>query len=101
MTDIKIGFSGHEQEFLDESDVITGDVDILSLFNPEFMKRFTKFDSLPDFISASGQDFNSQDAWNQIQDGKINKFICENSEFDSWIDMYTTAGNYFLQKQLT
>lgn len=101
MTDIKIGFSGHEQKFLKSNDTITGDTDVLSLFNSEFMGQYTKFDSLPDFIAASGKDFCSQDAWNQIQNGDIDTFINKNSDFESWVDMYTTAGNQFLQKHLT
>ena len=98
---IKFGFSGHESEFLDESDEITGETDVLSLFTPDFMSHYTKFDNLVDFIAASGQDFTSQDSWNSIQNGEIDSFIQQNSDFDSWEDMYTTAGNEFLQKALT
>lgn len=98
---IKFSFSGHESEFLDESDEITGETDVLSLFTSDFMSRYTKFDNLVDFIAASGQDFTSQDSWSSIQDGEINSFIQQNSDFDSWEDMYTTAGNEFLQKALT
>lgn len=99
--EIKFGFSGHESEFLDESDEITGETDVLSLFTHDFMSHYTKFDNLVDFIAASGQDFTSQDSWNSIQNGEIDSFIQQNSDFDSWEDMYTTAGNEFLQKALT
>ena len=101
MADIKFGFSGCEQDFLNNSDTVTGDIDVLSLFTSDFMSRYTKFNSLIDFIVASGQDFTSQTAWNSIQNGNIDKFIQQNSEFESWTDMYTTAGNEFLKKAFT
>lgn len=101
MINLKFGFSNCENDFIDESDVITGDVDVLSLFTPDFMSRYTKFSNFVDFITASGQDFTSQTAWNSIQDGTIDSFIQQNSDFESWIDMYTTAGNEFLKKAFT
>lgn len=101
MSDIKFGFSNCEHDFLDGSDTITGTADVLSLFPCEFMSKYTKFNNLVDFITASGQDFTSQSAWNSIQDGVIDEFIRQNSDFESWVDMYTTAGNEFLQRNLT
>lgn len=101
MSDITFGFSNCEHDFLDDSNTVTGTVDVLSLFTHDFMSRYTKFDNLVDFIAASGQDVTSQSAWNSIQDGVIDEFIQQNSDFESWVDMYTAAGNEFLQRNLT
>lgn len=101
MNNMKFGFSNHEQDFLSKSDTVTGSVDVLSLFTREFMSKYTEFDNFVDFISASGQDFTKQSAWDSIQNGVIDEFIQQNSDFESWVDMYTTAGNEFLQRNLT
>lgn len=101
MSDIKIGFSNCEHEFLAADDTITETIDVLSLFTPQFMSQYTKFDSLVDFISASGQDFTTQESWNNIQSGIIDEFVRQNSNFESWADMYSFAGNEYLKSLLT
>lgn len=90
MTNIRIAFAKNENEVEKTYGPITGDIDVLSLFTESFMKEYTKYNSIFDFIEAAGLT-NQKDDWNKLQDGKIDSFIKSNSSFESWADMKETA----------
>lgn len=70
------------------------------LFNDEFMSQHTKFSNISDFLEASGLDFSSQEAFRNVDVEKLDKYISENSDFSSWEEMKSVAGNLIVQKQI-
>lgn len=70
------------------------------LFNDEFVSQHTKLSNISDFLDASGLDFSSQEAFQNVDVGKFDKYISENSDFSSWEEMKSTAGKALLSKKI-
>lgn len=98
MAEIKIAFDKF-MNGTEKTGNITNAVDVLSLFPDSFMKTYTRYNSLVEFIEASGLDFLSQKDWDKLQNGSINSFIKSNSDFESWADMLETA-HHFLKSSM-
>lgn len=74
---------------------------IKELFNDEFMSQHTKSSNISDFFEASGFDFSSQEAFQNVDVDKLDKYISENSDFSSWNEMKSVAGKLIIQNQIT
>lgn len=70
------------------------------LFTDDFMEEHTKFQTLDSFFEASGFDVSSSEAFAAIPDEDMDKFVAENSEFDTWEDMLSTAGQEYMLKKM-
>ena len=78
-------------------------VRINDLFNPMFMKRFTKSSSFEEFILKSGL-VNSEkevtlEACEAIPDKDLDKYIRKNTKFPSWEAMHSKAVMEYLKSQ--
>jgi len=70
------------------------------LFNPSFLSKCTKFSSVDDMFKKSGFTVNNQDDFKKIPDDKWDKFIAENSQFNSWQDMLDKASKEWMENKL-
>lgn len=70
------------------------------IFNDNFISSHTKFQTISDFLNASGLDFSSQEAFRNIDIDKLDKYISENSDFNSWNEMKTVASNELISKEI-
>lgn len=70
------------------------------LFNDDFMSQHTKYSNISDFLEASGFDFSSQEAFRNVDESRLDKYISENSDFSSWEEMKSVAGKIIIEKQI-
>ncbi len=70
------------------------------VFNDTFMSQHTKFSSISDFLNASGLDFSSQEAFQNVDVESLDKFVSENSDFSSWKEMQSVAGRLITKNQI-
>lgn len=70
------------------------------LFPPEFLQRNTRFSSLDEMFEKSGFIVNSRENFKKIPHDVWNKFISDNSKFDSWQDMLNAAVKEWVERQL-
>lgn len=62
---------------------------------PEFMKRYTKFDSWDDMCKASGIEGSES-----FESEAFSEFVAQNSEFKDFNEMWQKAGQEYITKQL-
>ena len=77
-----------------------GKASFAELFTDSFMKEHTKFKTMDSFLEATGFDVSSSEAFAAIPDEDMDKFVAENSDFDSWGDMLSTAGQEYMLKKM-
>lgn len=51
------------------------------VFNDTFMAQYTKFPSISEFLCASGLDFSSQEAFQNVDIEELNKFVLKIPNF--------------------
>lgn len=73
---------------------------LTELFDNDFVSQHTKYSNISDFLDASGFDFESQEAFQNIGIEKFDKFISENSDFSSWEEMKSLAAKIIIEKQI-
>ena len=79
-----------------------GKISIDKLFNNAFMKKYTNYDNLTDFILNSGlvpKDILvvTHDIFENIPYEEFNEYIRSNTIFDSWNDMFDKATSRYLK----
>ena len=70
------------------------------LFPNQFMKEFTKFDSIEQMFEMSGYKVESAEDFKKIPDDKWNKFINSNTNFKNWQEMQLKASGEWAAKRL-
>lgn len=75
-------------------------VPLLVLFSPEFMIDYTQFSSFEEFLSAGGFEVNSQEDFESIPDEVMDAHVANTTEFDSWEEMFSKAGEQYIAKKL-
>ena len=88
---ISRGFEMSEESSLTLDKIIT----------ESFVKEYTDFDSVADFVRASGLtevDTHglSDDEYDDLKDEILDDFIIENSQFESWDEMVAKAAQIYL-----
>lgn len=69
-------------------------------FPPDFMKEFTRFDSIEQMFDMSGFKIESQEDFNNIPIDKLDEFVKSNTKFESWLQMQEAAGARWIQNKL-
>lgn len=72
-------------------------VPFVELFNQKFMHTNTLFHSIEEFVENSGFDFTKMESINELE---LDKFVNENTKFDSWEEMKAVAAEQWVAKQL-
>ncbi|WP_414842153.1 hypothetical protein [Enterococcus saccharolyticus] len=78
----------------------THEVPLYELFTDNFISENSKFSTAEEFFSTDDIDFDNQEAFEALPDEVIDKYISENTDFDTWSDMLTSAGKQYALKKL-
>ncbi|WP_196606606.1 hypothetical protein [Pectinatus frisingensis] len=74
----------------------THNVSFSELFTEAFMSKHTNQSSIEDFISEGGFVVNSAEDFKAIPDEEFDIHVKNNSDFDSWKEMYTKASKEYV-----
>ena len=74
---------------------------INNIFPPGFMKKYTKYDSIIDFLNAGNFISNdttdiSFDLFRRIRGYKLDQYVKNNTKFSNWDEMFDTATSRYL-----
>jgi hypothetical protein len=78
----------------------SGEVSFPELFNPNFMTTFTNFSSIDEFLKKSPFEVHSQEDFENIDTGELDKYVAENTKFSSWEEMKSKAGEMYMKYKL-
>ena len=75
---------------------------VAKLFNPRFMKKFTKFENFNEFILSSDLIPKSvcpvtYDIFKKIPKDKLDQYVRTHTRFQSWDEMFDSATSKFLR----
>jgi len=70
------------------------------LFPPDFMKRYTTFESIDVMVKASGYKVENAEDFKAIPDTAWDSFVRQRTKFDNWGDMQAKAGEEWAAKRL-
>lgn len=73
---------------------------IKEIFTDGFMKEYTSFESIQEFVDKSPADFSSQESFKSRDTESFNKFISNNSKFSSWEEMLSAASKIMLSRKI-
>ncbi len=88
------------EELKREAEQVTGRVSLQDLFTVDFMREHTKHGTLDDMVTASkllNEDCSTEDLAAALESQEWNQFVAENSDFSSWQEMITAAGESRLE----
>ncbi len=78
----------------------TKQVSFDKLFSASFMRKYTSFSSIDEFLNAGGFDAQSQEAFEAIPEEELDKYIANTTNFKNWEDMLGEAGTQYALKKL-
>lgn len=79
----------------------TSDMSIDTLFNSEFMKKYTNEEDIIKFVESSELSIKNQDDFNEMTQTKDwDTYVSENTNFSSWHEMLEKALNEYTFKNL-
>lgn len=81
-------------------DEINGNVSFEELFNLGFMDKNTDFKDFESFLNHYGFVVNGQEDFEAIDKSELDKVIAKSSCFNSWKEMYESAGKEYAIKKL-
>ncbi len=70
------------------------------LLSDVFMKQYSPYENLNQFLEASGFKIENAEDFQQIPEDKWNEFIKASTTFNSWEDMLGTATKSWIKKKL-
>jgi len=70
------------------------------LFNPSFMKKYTKFSTIEEFFEKSPFKVENQEDFKNLDEKEFNKYISETTQFTSWEEMKGKAGEIHILKKM-
>jgi len=78
---------------------VSGEVSFEVLFNQGFMDKHSKFSTIDELFNHGGLRISSQQEFENIETGVLDKLVQENTEFSSWQSMYQKAANEYITKE--
>ena len=76
-------------------------VELSTVLNPLFFKKYTRFKNLNEFMDASGFKVETFEDFKAIPDDDFDNFVIDNTPFSSWRDMQIQAFELYTYQQLT
>lgn len=70
------------------------------LFNDNFMKEHTNFNSFNEMLKNSGFKVETQEDFKVIPDDKWDEYIKQNTKFNTWQEMGQTAQREYMTEQV-
>jgi hypothetical protein len=83
------------KDFENRINSLNGEISLGQLFSTEFMQNHTKFASFDELISNSGFKIESEEDISSIPKSDLNKYISDNTNFNTWEDMLNQAGKEY------
>lgn len=78
----------------------TNDVSFGELFTNAFMKKHTKHNSIESFFDNSPFKISSDKELEEIDEAELDKYVDNNSKFNSWKDMLGKAVDEYLFRKM-
>ena len=89
------------KKLADDAEKLDGQsVPLSEVLTDEFVQKNSPFDRLDNLIKASGYTVVSQEDFEAIPDEEWDRFISENTDFDSWQEMIDSAGAIYAKNKL-
>ena len=79
----------------DESESIKLQINFTQLFNDDFMRANTKFQTMDEMLESAG----IEDA-DDLKSERFSQFVADNTRFSSWEQMYTVASETWMASHL-
>lgn len=95
--------SGHSNLLNDDGSVISirDDLDLIKNYLvPTFMKKYTVFSCLDDFLQSAGFAVATQQDFELIPVTVMDTWVQQNSQFLDWSEMVSAAGDFYFDTQM-
>lgn len=80
---------------------INEDFDLIKNYlTPAFLRKYTVFSCLDDFLSSAGFTVATQQDFESIPLPSMDAWVHQNSKFLSWSEMLSTAGDFYFDTQI-
>lgn len=74
--------------------------DISELLNVEFMSKHTEFGDWEEWLGSGGFTVKTQEDFDNLPENKVDAYVQETSDFDSWQDMLEEAASELISSEL-
>lgn len=95
--------SSHSNLPTDDGSVIgiRDDLDLIKNYlTPAFMKKYTVFSCLEDFMQSAGFSAATQQDFEHIPVTAMDAWVHQNSKFPNWSEMVASAGDFYFDTQM-
>lgn len=76
------------------------EVSVDDLFTEQFMREHTEVTSFEEFVERSQWEVESEEDFEAIPEDEFDTYVSNNSDFDSWEDMYGTAATEWMAREI-
>lgn len=76
------------------------EVPLEELLTPQFMRRYTEFESVDAMLEASDWEVETQEDFEAIPEGPWDAFVVQHTDFRDWQSMLDQAGQEWATRQL-
>ncbi|WP_416150702.1 hypothetical protein ACM26V_06970 [Salipaludibacillus sp. HK11] len=97
---IKIDDSGLKEFQNKLKEYGTNSLTLVELFHADFMKNNTRFKAIDDMFASSPFEIETEDDFDAIEDGELDRFIKSVTKFNSWEEMTQVAATEWMSKKL-
>lgn len=84
-------FAGKSDPLPQTSQDLGGSILFTDLFTPEFMRKYTQFESIDELLASGGFEVNSEEDYEAIPDAEIDAHVAKTTRFHSWKELLTDA----------
>jgi len=70
------------------------------LFNTSFMNRYTSHSTIDEYFEAGGFVFETNEEFENLPEDKLDQHVRNSTNFESWNEMITKAGEHWVAKEL-
>lgn len=86
----------------DKTGLAPGENEVIlqELYAPEFMQEYTEFDSIESLLEATKWDIQDEADLQEVPEEELDDHVEAHSEFSSWEEMKSAAGNALIQRRL-
>lgn len=88
------------KELENTAERLSGQISIVDILTPSFMKANSKFESLEDFFEVSPFKVESEDDFLAIDEKELDGFVEQNANYSTWEMMLQAAGDEFFERNI-
>jgi hypothetical protein len=78
----------------------TKEIPFEDLFTANFMRRYTDYGTISDFLDNCGYPANTTEEFSAIPDAEFDKYVAANTRFSTWEKMLEKATDDYIVKKL-